>query len=477
MSLLDRLRIPGWGKPQTHPSEPPRALREAMAREELSGLATMFRARFIALGSLCVWLAATIPLERSSQYIAALGAFALLGAPPYILALRDVRQTWITAVFLLIDAALLTYLLIVPAPFNFDEWTAQLNLRLPNFLYLGVFLVGVSLCYSPALVLWTGCAVTLAWAAGYLWVAASPESVVHTSQGLLSADLTPQQIISGFLDPRSVSLTRLTNQVAFLVLVTGILTLGVWRSRALVRRQVAAEAERGALSRYFSPNIVADLASADDAFGPPSRQPAAILFADMAGFTSLSERLPPDALFALLREFHARLARIVFAHDGTIDKYVGDAVMAHFGTPQPREDDPVRALRCAGAMIAGIESWNAELIEAGLEPVRLGIGLHFGEVLVGNIGDERRLEYTALGDTVNVAQRLERLTRRLGVTLVVGRSLIDEVRRLGSDPGRVLPGITPGEPQLIRGRSEPVEVWTAAGASVRDAARSRLSEL
>ena len=128
-------------------------------------------------------------------------------------------------------------------------------------------------------------------------------------------------------------------------------------------------------------------------------------------------------------------------------------------------------------LIEGLPHGNAERIEAGLEPVRLGIGLHFGEVLVGNIGDERRLEYTALGDTVNVAQRLERLTRRLGVTLVVGRSLIDEVRRLGSDPGRVLPGITPGEPQLIRGRSEPVEVWTAAGASVRDAARSRSSEL
>ena len=153
---------------------------------------------------------------------------------------------------------------------------------------------------------------------------------------------------------------------------------------------------------------------------------AAVLFADMVGFTAISERLAPDALVGLLREFHGRLARLAFAfaHDGTVDKYIGDAIMVHFGTPRPQKDDPARALACAAAMIAEVGRWNAERARAGEAPIGIGIGVHYGEVLVGNIGDARRLEYTVLGDTVNVASRLERLTRETGAPLVVSDALV-----------------------------------------------------
>ena len=175
----------------------------------------------------------------------------------------------------------------------------------------------------------------------------------------------------------------------------------------------------------------------------------------------MSERMTPDVLVALLQEFHRRLAQTVFTHNGTIDKYIGDSVMVHFGTPHPRRDDPLRALSCACATIGELDKWNRQRSNDGLEPVRVGIGLHFGKVLVGNIGDERRLEYTALGDTVNVAQRLERLTRDLGVTLVVSNDLIAAVRDRGLDDGETLPKLTRIAPQQIRGRAGPIDVWTA----------------
>ena len=366
------------------------------------------------------------------------------------------------AAFLLLDAAILTYILIVPPPFYVDGWTPQLNLRLPNFLYLGVFLVGMALSYSPGLVVWTGIASIAAWSAGLLWVANLPDSITSTSRDALDSGLSTQAVISSFLDPRTVSLTNWYNRIVFLVLVTLILALTVWRSRKLVHRQVAAEAERAALSRYFSPNILRELSTNAAALDRPATQPVAVLFADMVGFTTISERLAPDALFGLLRDFHGRLARIAFAHDGTVDKYIGDAIMVHFGTPRPRTDDPVRALACAAAMIAEIQSWTIERIRTGEGPIRIGIGVHYGEVLVGNIGDTRRLEYTVLGDTVNVASRLERLTRQTGACLMVSDDLVRAVRACGVEPTAIVEGLRREQTRIVRGRHQPVAVWCLA---------------
>ena len=162
----------------------------------------------------------------------------------------------------------------------------------------------------------------------------------------------------------------------------------------------------------------------------------------------------------LLREFHGRLAGIAFAHDGTVDKYIGDAIMVHFGTPQSREDDPVRALACAAEMIASIGRWNAERRARGEVPVQIGAGLHYGEAVVGNIGDERRLEYTVLGDTVNLACRLEELTRELGTTLVASDELVRAVRQCGADPLTLVPGLRMHNPRTVRGRSMPVTFWS-----------------
>jgi adenylate cyclase len=441
--------------------EPPSAANgvgEAIAREELAGLAYMFWGRLIALGVLAAW-ALTLPFERSGFYLLTLAAFALLGAPPYLLARRGIGGTPVTAAFLLLDAGILTYILMVPPSFYVEGWTPQLNLRLPNFLYLGVFLVGMALSYSPALVIWTGIASIAAWSAGFLWIATLPDSVVSTSRDSFDSGLSAESVISRFLDPRSVTLTILQYQIVFLVLVTIILTLTVWRSRRLVHRQVAAEAQRSALSRYFSPNIVRELSTSGGALDQPAMQPAAVLFADMVGFTAISERLAPDALVGLLREFHGRLARVVFAHDGTVDKYIGDAIMVHFGTPRPQTDDPVRALACAAEMIVEIGRWNAERERAGEAPIGIGIGVHYGEVLVGNIGDARRLEYTVLGDTVNVASRLERLTRETGASLVVSDDLVRAVRGCGVEPSGLIKDLRRDQTRTVRGRREPVAIW------------------
>jgi adenylate cyclase len=444
------------------PPSAPSAVNEGIGREELAGLRFMFLGRLVVLGLLSAWVALTLPFERSGLYLAAIVAFALLGAPPYLLARRGIGGPPMIAAFLLLDVAILSYILIVPPPFSIEGWTPQLNLRLPSFLYMGVFLVGMALSYSPALVIWTGIASVAAWSFGFLWVANLPESLAHSSREVLDRDLSAESLISTVLNPNAVSLTILYNQVVFLALITVILALAVWRSRQLVRRQVAAEAQRSALSRYFSPDIAEELANSSEPLGRPAVQPVAVLFADMVGFTAMTERLDPEALINLLRELHGRLAKVAFAHHGTIDKYIGDAIMVNFGTPRPQKDDPAQALACAAGMIAEIASWNAEREKAGETPISIGIGVHYGEVLVANIGDERRLEYAVLGDTVNVASRLERLTREVGASLVVSDDLVRAVRDSGIEPLTLVAELHSDQSHLVRGRREPVAIWSTA---------------
>jgi adenylate cyclase len=145
----------------------------------------------------------------------------------------------------------------------------------------------------------------------------------------------------------------------------------------------------------------------------------AVLFADVQGFTALAEGLSPQGTMDLLRGFHARMAEAVFRHQGTLDKFIGDGLMATFGTPEPGPDDAARALACARDMLATLDAWNRERAAAGEPPLAVGIGLHLGPVTTGDIGGAARFEFAVIGDTVNVASRLERLTRELGTPLVV----------------------------------------------------------
>src|SRR5690606_37992761 len=135
-----------------------------------------------------------------------------------------------------------------------------------------------------------------------------------------------------------------------------------------------------------------------------------------------------SVVIAFLRGLHARLEAAVFEHEGTLDKFLGDGVMATFGTPEPGPRDAVNALAAGRAMLATIADWNVERQAAGEPPVRLSIGIHYGEAVLGNIGTDRRLEFAVLGDVVNVASRLETLTRKLGCRLAASAELIAATR-------------------------------------------------
>ncbi|HJU17879.1 MAG TPA: adenylate/guanylate cyclase domain-containing protein [Stellaceae bacterium] len=168
------------------------------------------------------------------------------------------------------------------------------------------------------------------------------------------------------------------------------------------------------LARYFSPNLVETLAERDEPLGAVRRETVAVLFADIVGFTHMTERMMPEAVVAMLRRFHERMTAKIFACGGTVEKYIGDAIFAVFGLPNAGGPaDAANALDCADRMLAALDIWNRERTRHGEPVLAIGLGLNYGPAVIGDVGSEHGLSFTVIGDMVNIAHRLQGLTRTL----------------------------------------------------------------
>ncbi len=206
--------------------------------------------------------------------------------------------------------------------------------------------------------------------------------------------------------------------------------------------------------RYVSRDVAAAVLRGDLPLGGERRE-VTILFQDVRGFTTLAERTPPDTLIRVVNRLFAEMVSAVEAQGGVVRQFVGDGVMALFGAPIAHPDDPVRAVRAALDMVQRIPALEESLRAEGVTSLRIGIGIHTGDVVAGRVGPDERSEYGVVGDAVNVASRIEGLTRETGATILVSAATAS---RLGSgfELGRrlVLP---------VRGKAEPVEVVEVLG--------------
>jgi adenylate cyclase len=248
-----------------------------------------------------------------------------------------------------------------------------------------------------------------------------------------------------------------------LAIVITFVALSLLRRLGDRRARHDAERQRHNLSRFVPTALAGALAEGDRRLADDHVQPAAIMFLDIVGFTRLNERMSPEAAMALLRGFHRRVEQAVRAHNGIVSQFVGDGAMAGFGVAGPAPRDALDALVCACRLVADIETWSAERRAAGEPPIRIGIGLHFGPVAVGEIGGEQQAQFTLTGDTVNVASRLEALTRQHDTAIVASDALISEARAAG--PGHLLDGFEPLPPQPIRGRETTLKLWAWRGTA------------
>jgi len=217
------------------------------------------------------------------------------------------------------------------------------------------------------------------------------------------------------------------------------------------RRQAEAERAHASLSRYFSPQIAARLAAGADSNGMEVHwRDVAAIFTDISGFTSLVETAAPEVLGTLLNEYVGGMTDVVFAHEGTVAKIIGDAIQILFNAPGDQPDFATRAIACAHALDAWSEQFRQRWKSKGINFGVTRIGVHAGPALVGNFGGGRFFDYTAYGDTINTTARLETANKILGTRICASAAVADAAKGFQGRPVGDL---------MLRGRSEPLRAY------------------
>jgi adenylate cyclase len=208
---------------------------------------------------------------------------------------------------------------------------------------------------------------------------------------------------------------------------------------------------KSTMSRYMDPGIADRLvASGADLLGGQS-VPATVLFSDIRGFTTITEQLGAQGTVALLNEYFTIMVDCIQHEEGMLDKFIGDAIMAAFGIPVGHEDDADRAVRAAIAMLRALRAWNAQRAAEGKAPVDIGIGLNTDMVVSGNIGSKKRMDYTIIGDGVNLASRLESACKQYGTHILISEFTYAKLR--GTYRTREVDLV------VVKGKTKPVAVY------------------
>ena len=398
--------------PVVRPGGPSGFLKRVEQRAQIrAGLIRIGLALVLAVSILIA--AANLPADDTLTWHQILGAeaflalFGLFGLVVFALARRGIGLNVLPYVTALVDAVLIL------GELTFNQVTAGVPGNM-TFVFPVVWIVPIALAanaiyFRPALQAFTtgayviGIAAIAGWA-GYVPIGERIEALHHLDLAL------------GF-SPNNIRL--------LMILGTGLtLIIAAWQGRRLLERAVQETELRMNLTRYLPRELAPVLT--DDAFAElraGERLTASLLFVDIRNSTSLGGAMDPAALARFITAFRRRVGRAAAEHGGVIDKFIGDGALILFGVPRPAEDDARRALACAHTLVRLVGRWNEK---RGFDPpVEIGIGLHCGEVFCGVLGEEARLEFTVLGDPVNVASRLEGATKTLGGPILASADIVE----------------------------------------------------
>jgi adenylate cyclase len=426
----------------------------ALEEHKKRGVEMAVLARWIIMPMVAVFLIAVYPEPSQLYYVALLALLCVNGF--FIRRFARVGRSRAELGLIMLDLVLMTFGMVVPNPFDPNEMPVPMLYQYDNFMYFFIILATGALAYSWRTVMAIGVWASVIWlgAAGLMWAFMTPDEELARR---LSEVLVDWPHVQDLYNPNDVGFRFRIQEAMVFLMVAAILAQSTRRFYLMLDQNADLARERANLSRYFSPNVVDQLSQNDEALSQVRTSRIAILFVDIVGFTRLAEHRDAVEVIELLRGFHGRMEAEVFRHGGTLDKYLGDGLMATFGTPAPGPQDASDALACARAMCVVLDQWNAERRATGEPEIHAGIGIHFGEAVQGDIG-ANRLEYAVIGTAVNIASRLEGMTRPMQARIVMSDALYRRVQEEGG-AAALLRGFHCTPEQTIRGLQEPMPVW------------------
>ncbi|WP_170383907.1 adenylate/guanylate cyclase domain-containing protein [Ruegeria atlantica] len=427
----------------------------ALERHKREGLELAVRARWIAMGLTAVLLVFLNPQWEVLWYHFILLLICANGW--FIRRAGRVGQSRAELLLIFVDLLIMTLGMIIPNPFSDDVRPLAMQYRFDNFQYFFIILAAGTLAYSWRTVIAIGSWTAGIWTAGWIiaWWVATP--MPGLSERVAEA-LVGYPDVAEWLKPNSFMPELRIQQVIVFMMVAVTLGISMRRLNRLLMMNAGLERERANLSRYFSPNVVDELSQNDEPLKQVRKENIAVLFIDIVGFTKYAAGRDPYEVIEVLRGFHARMEAEVFRHHGTLDKYLGDGLMATFGTPVPTPLDASNAVACARAMVDVITRWNVERRRAGEPEINIGVGVHFGSVVLGDIG-ANRLEFAVIGDAVNVAAKLEAMTRELQARVVISEAVRAQLGAEGNSSSELMVGFEKQENRAIRGVETLMDVW------------------
>lgn len=428
---------------------------EALDRHKREGLELAVRARWVALAVIAVLLPFLNFSVDVIYYELLLVALALIGWAQR--RVGRVGRSGAELFLLFIELSLMTVVLALPNPFDQSDWPAAMTYRFGAFSYFFVILAAGTLAYSWRTIMAIGNWTATMWliAMGWVWWFGHTDPALSRAAQTAFAD---EPTLARMMDPNFIDFGVRVQEIIVFLIVAFTLAVSVRRFNRLLLDNAVLERERTNLSRYFSPNVVEELSHNDDPLKQTRSHEVAVLFVDIVGFTAYAATRSPQQLIETLRAFHSRMETEVFRHNGTLDKFLGDGLMATFGTPFPGDQDASNAVECVNSMMQAVDNWNMERAAVDEPPIRVSFGLHYGPVVLGDIG-ANRLEFAVVGNTVNIASRLEQMSRELSVRLVMSDAVYTRVQLESGTSAPMLLGKSRIDDQPIRGVEGRVPLW------------------
>ena len=416
---------------------------------ERSGLKLAIIGRTLTLMLLGAWLITTRAEDpaRAFGYALVVTVFAVVGLVHYALIGTRFDKSWVKYAVVTLDIAIISWLMATqPLYASAADLPAVTSFRAPTFVFYFVVLGIAALSFSPGLVVWTGALGALGWLGAFVHSANQVPGVLNWDD--VPKNPSAEQVLAVVLDPKFGGFNGRVQEAVSLVIVGFLIAVVMWRARNTLKRQLEAERDRATVSSIFGrfvPPTIADAMIAGRGVLAPVERDATVLFADIAGFTAMAERVGAAGTVEIMNAYFDEMTQIVNAQNGIVTQFHGDAVVAIFNVPIEDPQHASHAVEAARAMLACVASRKFSE-----ERIQIRIGINTGRLVAGNVGGGGRQSYTVYGDTVNVAARLESLCKEHGTPLLVSAATANAVH----DLGLVNVGCI-----NVRGRTEPVSLF------------------